>query len=39
MQALVHFDVEALKEQLAEETVSEVERLRAENKKLQKEND
>ena len=39
MQALVHFDVEALKEQLAEETVSEVERLRLKMEKLQKEND
>ena len=39
MQALVHYDVKALKEMIAEQTVSEVERLKLRMEELQKEND
>ena len=37
MQALVHYDLEALNEMIAEQTVSEVERLKLRNEELQKE--
>jgi len=39
MQALVHYDVEALKEMLVEQTVSEVEGLRLRMEEMQKEID